>query len=231
MKKNNIFHSGKVKTVIAALIVVAAIVFCYIAIVYGMLREQIEGMAAQNREYGLSYHNDMQNYTEAEKCFKQALFLEKYIIFWGNHENLPGSYANLAQANASLGKYDKSTDLYEKALLAYEKYLPEDYENIALVHLRVSLVYSLLANNNMVLEHAGIANDYYQSLAREQQNINAASAALQLAYAYYNTGDYENAAIHFEAGIPIIYEILDWGVGFVKLLTKRKNEYNQCQKE
>lgn len=211
MRKNNIFHSGKMKTVIAALIMLIFVSFTFIVIFYVMLRRQLEDFWAQNIDYGLSYYYDIQNYTEAEKKFKTALFLEKYIIFWDN-KNLPICYTNLALVNGGLEKYEKSADLYEQALSAYEKYLPQDYENIALVHTNVSLIYSLLGNNSMVLEHASMANDYYQSLEREQQNINAGTAALELAYACYNTGDYETAAIHFETGIPIIYDFVDWSI-------------------
>lgn len=211
MRKNNIFHSDKMKTVIATLIMLIFVFFAFFVIFYVMLRRQLEDFLAQNIDYGLSYYYDIQNYTEAEKKFKTALFLEKYIIFWDN-KNLPICYTNLALVNGGLEKYEKSVDLYEQALSAYEKYLPQDYENIALVHTNVSLIYSLLGNNSMVLEHASMANDYYQSLEREQQNINAGTAALELAYACYNTGDYETAAIYFETGIPIIYDFVDWSI-------------------
>lgn len=212
MKKDSCFCSGRSRKIMSAFMAVIVLILSYLAIVYGMLRTQLEDMLAQKLEYGLSYYYNLQNYREAEKCFKTALFLEKYIIFWDKQEKLPACYACLALVNEGMGEYEKSADMYEKSLSAYEKYLPQDHENIALMHTKASVIYSLLGNNRMILEHAGSANDYYQSLEKEQQNINAATAALGLAYACYNEEDYEKAAIYFETGIPIVYEAQDWNI-------------------
>ncbi len=212
MKKDSGFHLGRNKIVFRVFIVVILVIVSYVVIVYGMLRMQLEDFRTHNLEYGLSYYYNIQDYKEAEKYFKTALFLEKYIIFWDNHEKLPLCYACLALVNEGLEEYEKSAAFYEKSLSAYEKYLPQDHEDIALVHTRASIVYSVLGDNHKILEHAGIANNFYQSLDKEQQNINAAAAVLELAYACYNTEDFYNAANYFEIGIPIVCEALDWNI-------------------
>ena len=96
MKKDSGFHLGRNKIVFRVFIVVILVIVSYVVIVYGMLRMQLEDFRTHNLEYGLSYYYNIQDYKEAEKYFKTALFLEKYIIFWDNHEKLPLCYACLA---------------------------------------------------------------------------------------------------------------------------------------
>ena len=205
--KNN---SNKIKTAIAALMVLVVVIISYFIIVYGMLRKTMEESIERDLYYGLSEYYNNNNFESAEKYFKRALFCEKYIVFWDDNLNLPICYQCMGLVYEGLEKYEKSTDMYEKSLSAYEKYLPDAAEDIALTETKVSIIYSILGDVDMVIEHASAANDYYQSLPGQQQNINAGTAAIELANAYYNIGDYERASQYFEIGIPIIYDDLDW---------------------
>lgn len=206
-------RSDKGKTVIAALMMAVLIIVSYFVIVYGMLRGQIEDMVRNNSAYGLSNYYDLANYESAAKNFRKALFLEKYIVFWDKNESLPQCYQNMALGLEGLQEFEKAADMYERAISAYEKYQPEDDETVMNIHTKISLIYSILGNNNKVIEHAGIANDYYQALDQKEQPIDAGTAAMELANGYYNTGDYERAAVYFEIAIPIIYNNLNWGIG------------------
>lgn len=204
--------SNKVRTTVAVLMAVIVVLISYFIIVYGMLKETIEGAIERNLYYGLSEYYNNGNFDTAEKYFKRALFSEKYIVFWDGNLKLPSCYHCMGLVYEGLEKYAESADMYEKSLSAYEKYLPEDEENIALTHTKVSVIYSILGDVDRVIEHANVANNYYQSLPEERQNINAGTAALELANAYYNIGNYESASQYFEIGIPLLYNDLDWRI-------------------
>ncbi len=205
-------YSNMVNTVVAAFMVVVVVVVSYLIIVYGMLRDTLTDRIEQNLHYGLGNYYELKNYEEAEKYFKRALFSEKYIVFWNNNLRLPKCYQCLGLVYEGMEDYAKSVDMYEKSLSAYEKYMPEALEDIALTHTKASVIYFILGDNGLVIEHAGIANDYYQALSENQQDINAATAAIWLANAYYNICDYGRAAQYFEIGIPILYDEMSWSM-------------------
>ena len=151
---------------------------------------------------------------DAVHKYKEAVFLDKFIVLWNENTNIPRYYSGIAQAYMdSEIDLEMAKEYYEKTLSAYEKYNPNAASEIALTHLRAALTTSVLADDKATLEHSIAAASYYESHILSEDNQTSASAFLWAANAYFNDKQYENACKYFDLGIPLYYDSTEWGIG------------------
>lgn len=151
-------------------------------------------------------------YDAAEVRFKLAIIGERYIRFFTPHTELPMYYYWLGRSQANLSKNIEAKESLVEALELFEKYDSNNNELIALTNANLELICSQLNQDDEIIRYGLEAVEYYANAKDTQYAIAAASSYLWLAGAYYNSGDYINASINLEIGIPLYYDIIPWGV-------------------
>ena len=156
---------------------------------------------------------DLQNMDKAISCYKRALFIDKYLVFWNDNKGIPKYYDGIGLSYSEAEKYEDAEEYFDKSLIAFEKYNPNDISSISLVHVREALVTSCLGKNDSTIDHLLKAIEYYNEHLEDEPSNTISTAYLFLANSYYNTSQYEEAIKYFELGIPMYYDAVEWGFG------------------
>ena len=166
--------------------------------------------------FGDSNANNYQSETAIEEAisqYKKAVFIDKYLAFWNDNKNLPVLYYKIAKSYGDAEDSDHSIEYIEKSLEAFSEYSPEDLDDISLVYLYGCIIYGAKNDYAMVKSYAYAANEYYRNNYDTVDHRSLAQSYIWLAHAYFNEGDYTNAAECLENGTPLYYDTTAWGFG------------------
>lgn len=198
----------------ATVIEILTIIFiiCLAINVFCDLGVQIENYMQMCNEYGYNYYL-AEDYEDAKESLDVALFMEKYIVFWNGNKELPIIYRNQALTLSGEKNYEEAARKFEEALTACESYLPEQKAVMASLHMQTALVYFMLGNDDMMEKHVEVSEDFYGALPSKNQDFATGIVFLEIAHLKYSVCDYEDAAMYFERGLPLVYEDIYWGPG------------------
>ena len=198
---------------VAVVVVTVIIMWIFVGrTVVGGMKTTLEGFL-QSEEYFGTENATIGQYKSSIRCFKTAIFLDKYCVFWNENDRIPGYYQGVAQAYANDDNPKKASKWFDKTIKAFERYCPDNEEAIAVAHVKAANVASILNDNADTIYHAETAAAFFKNNLEDSDAYTAASSFIWLANAYFNDSRYEEAAEYLEQAIPIYYESIDWGFG------------------
>jgi len=210
--------------VVSALIVitVAGMIFMPVWVLGGKSSiyraiESLEDMPVSSNTAGMQFMSlagaDPDQYSKAASEFESAVWFEKYIVFWNDNKNLPQYHENAGRAFMQARRYTDAAKHYESSLREFENTSPQSAFNIAFVNFMAASAHSALGDAETEMVRITEAVRYFEALSEDRRNMDAGKAFIWLSHCYYEAGEYENAAAYFEMGIPLYYDVIDWGYG------------------
>ena len=155
---------------------------------------------------------DSTSYRQAVDNFKQAVWQEKYLVFWNDNKNLPVYYENLGKAYMNVNKQKESAEAFDESVRYYIKYHGKGTSSYAFAGYEAAIMYSKLNEPDKEMDRIKTACEFYERLPAERQNKDCARVYIWLAHCYHEAKLYEDAAEYFDKGIRLLYDNIDWGI-------------------
>lgn len=193
---------------------VIKIIFFIVIIILGLLWAAGK-LLDQNVYYGeknLSIASETSQ-NNAINNYKQAVFLDRYIVFWNDNAEVSSYYSNIGSAYSNLEEYEEALDYNKKAVDAAELYGGMTDVEMAGLYSRMMILATSLDENETAAEYGMQGFQYYESLTDGQFGFEKGMTCIFIAHNFLNIKDYEAASQYFEQGIPLYYENVDWGYG------------------